>query len=134
MIAQIAQRVAVMYLGRIVEVGTTTEVFKRPRHPYTALLLAAHPTLDTHAHRRAPVLQGELPTLENIPSGCRFRSRCHLAEPICAVEDPPPVDVGGGHTTWCHVLSRMTAPVTDEAAGADRDPRPAPPITNGTVG
>jgi oligopeptide/dipeptide ABC transporter ATP-binding protein len=105
-IAQIAQRVAVMYLGRIVEIGETSEVFKRPRHPYTALLLAAHPSLDGHAHRKAPVLRGELPSPDNIPAGCRFRSRCPLAEPICAVEDPPPVDVGGGHLTWCHVLSR----------------------------
>ena len=106
-IAQIAQRVAVMYLGRIVEIGDTSEVFKRPRHPYTALLLAAHPSLDKRGHRSSPVLRGELPSPDDIPAGCRFRSRCPLAEPICEAEDPPPVDVGGGHMTWCHVLSRQ---------------------------
>jgi oligopeptide/dipeptide ABC transporter ATP-binding protein len=110
-IAQIAQRVAVLYLGRIVEIGDTTDVFTRPRHPYTKLLLDAHPSLDAPTHRRTPVLAGELPSQDDIPSGCRFRSRCPLAEAICAEVDPPPVQVGPGHTTWCHVLGR------DEGAG-----------------
>lgn len=105
-IAQIAQRVAVLYLGRIVEIGNTTDVFTRPRHPYTKLLLDAHPSLDAPTHRRTPVLAGELPSQDDIPSGCRFRSRCPLAEAICAEVDPPPVQVGPGHTTWCHVLGR----------------------------
>ena len=107
-IAQVAQRVAVMYLGRIVEEGSTTDIFERPRHPYTALLLAAHPSLEHPEHRAAPALQGEPPTQDNIPAGCRFRSRCPLAEPICETVDPPPTEVEPGHVTWCHVLARGT--------------------------
>jgi oligopeptide/dipeptide ABC transporter ATP-binding protein len=105
-IAQLAQRVAVMYLGRIVEVGDTVDVFTNPRHPYTALLLEAHPTIENPRHRSAPVLQGEIPSPDDIPTGCRFRSRCHLAEVICETVDPPPVDIGNGHLSWCHVLPR----------------------------
>ncbi len=107
-IAQLAHRVAVMYLGRIVEIGDTVDVFDNPRHPYTALLLAAHPTLDEPSHRTAPVLQGEMPSPDAIPAGCRFRSRCHLAEAICETVDPPPVEMGNGHTSWCHVLPRAS--------------------------
>ncbi len=119
-IAQIAQRVAVMYLGRIVETGSTAEVFMSPRHPYTALLLAAHPSLEEPAHRTTPVLQGDLPSPDNIPSGCRFRSRCHLAEPICAEIDPPRVEVGPGHDTWCHVLGRSDVAATSPTAEGPR--------------
>jgi oligopeptide/dipeptide ABC transporter ATP-binding protein len=114
-IAQIAQRVAVMYLGRIVEIGSTTEVFSGPRHPYTKLLLDAHPSLDGPAHRSTPVLPGEMPSQDSIPSGCRFRSRCPLAEAICEEVDPPPVEVEPGHTTWCHVMARTDA--TDGRSG-----------------
>ena len=104
-IAQLAQRVAIMYLGRIVEIGTTAEVFDSPKHPYTALLLAAHPTVDARRHGRSPAFQGEIPSPDAIPKGCRFRSRCPLAVAICAEVDPPPVDLGNGHLSWCHVTS-----------------------------
>ncbi len=109
-IAQVAQRVAVMYLGRIVEVGDTHDVFTNPQHPYTALLLAAHPTVDQVRHRSAPVLQGEIPSPDDIPAGCRFRSRCHLAQSICETVDPPPVDLGNGHLSWCHVMPLAHVP------------------------
>jgi oligopeptide/dipeptide ABC transporter ATP-binding protein len=103
-IAQLAQRVAVMYLGRIVETGATADVFVTPAHPYTELLLAAHPSMDAPDRHRSPAFQGEIPSPDDIPPGCRFRSRCPLAEQICADVDPPPVDVGNGHLSWCHIL------------------------------
>ena len=127
-IAQIADRVAIMYLGRIVETGATGSVFAAPRHPYTQILLAAHPSVEEPGRRRAPVAQGEIPSPDDIPEGCRFRSRCPLAEAICAEVDPPPVDVGNGHLSWCHVMprpavapgERRTVPATD---------RPVEPVT-----
>ena len=103
-IAQLAQRVAIMYLGRIVEIGPTADVFSNPKHPYTKLLLAAHPDVNAPHRGQSPALQGEIPSPDRIPDGCRFRSRCPLAEEICVRVDPPPVDVGGGHLSWCHVL------------------------------
>jgi oligopeptide/dipeptide ABC transporter ATP-binding protein len=106
-IAQLAQRVAIMYLGRIVEIGPTADVFSNPKHPYTKLLLAAHPDVNAPRRRGAsPAFQGEIPSADAIPSGCRFRSRCPIAVDICATVDPPPVDLGGGHFSWCHVLPR----------------------------
>jgi peptide/nickel transport system ATP-binding protein len=108
-IAQLAHRVAVMYLGRIVEIGDTADVFANPQHPYTALLLAAHPTAESLGPRSAPVLQGEIPSPDAIPSGCRFRGRCDMAQDICAEVDPPAIDVGGGHLSWCHILPKMSS-------------------------
>ncbi len=125
-IAQVAQRVAVMYLGRIVEIGSTVDVFTRPRHPYTSLLLDAHPSLDAPGHRHAPALEGEVPSQDNIPAGCRFRSRCHLAEAICEEVDPPPTQVGPGHITWCHVLGRSEAvPGRTSSSGSPAGVHPA---------
>jgi oligopeptide/dipeptide ABC transporter ATP-binding protein len=112
-VAYVAQRIAVMYLGRIVESGSTAEVFSRPRHPYTAALLAAHPALDLSAPR-VPALRGEIPSAFATPAGCRFHPRCPYAEERCRVEDPPAAIVGTGHIAWCHVL-----PVG--LAGARRD-------------
>ncbi len=130
-IAQLAQRVAVMYLGRIVEVGDTYEVFTNPQHPYTALLLAAHPTVEQTRHRSAPVLQGEIPSPDAIPSGCRFRSRCHLAQAICETVDPPPVDVGDGHISWCHVVPRAQSADRATPVGAGSLPAGSSPADHG---
>lgn len=111
--AQLAHRVAIMYLGRIVEIGDTVAVFAAPRHPYTVLLLAAHPHVDAPDRHRSPAFQGEISSPDAIPKGCRFRSRCPLAEAVCADVDPPPVDVGNGHLSWCHVLPRSATPALD---------------------
>jgi peptide/nickel transport system ATP-binding protein/oligopeptide transport system ATP-binding protein len=129
-IAQLAQRVAVMYLGRIVEIGATADIFVSPMHPYTGLLLAAHPSVDAPHRRRAPAFEGEIPSADDIPEGCRFRSRCPLAEAICAEVDPPPVDLGNGHLSWCHVLPRR--PGTD--IGHETDPGGAKPSPHPTAG
>jgi oligopeptide/dipeptide ABC transporter ATP-binding protein len=107
-ISRLADRVAIMYLGRIVETGATADVFADPRHPYTRALLAAHPRLDG-TRVREPAVRGETPSQYEIPAGCRFRPRCPLAEEICAEIDPPDFDVPsahGGHQSACHVLPR----------------------------
>ena len=105
-IAHISQRVAIMYLGRIVETGPTPEVFLRPRHPYTDALLRAHPTIESQRNR-TPALSGEIPSPYAIPEGCRFNTRCRYAEKRCFIEDPAPVEVSPGHFSWCHVLPEL---------------------------
>ncbi|XKH56831.1 ATP-binding cassette domain-containing protein [Citricoccus nitrophenolicus] len=88
-VRHVTDRVAVMYLGRIIETGTTEDVFERPLHPYTAALMSASPKLDPAARpENRIVLRGELPSPLDPPSGCRFRTRCWKAQEICAVERP----------------------------------------------
>jgi oligopeptide/dipeptide ABC transporter ATP-binding protein len=101
----IATRVAVMYLGRIVEIGTVADIYGRATHPYTQSLLSAVPVLDPKRRnlRRRIALKGEIPSPRNIPSGCRFRTRCWKAQPICASADPALIDrEGHGHPSACH--------------------------------
>jgi oligopeptide/dipeptide ABC transporter ATP-binding protein len=102
-IAQLSDRVAIMYLGRIVETGPTVSVFTQPRHPYTGALLEAHPQVGEEK-KRDPALTGEIPSPYAIPKGCRFNTRCRFAEPRCFETDPPPIEVSPGHFAWCHVL------------------------------
>lgn len=104
-VARIADRVAVMYLGRIVEEGPTARVFAEPRHPYTANLLKANPTVDGGRRTHVPAVRGEVPSAMDLPSGCRFRTRCPLAQPICTEVDPPAVELAPGHVSRCHVLA-----------------------------
>jgi oligopeptide transport system ATP-binding protein len=102
-IANISDSVAVMYLGQIVEQGPTSEIFRAPQHPYTRALLAAHPEPDTEAPRRSSSLAGEIPSPLDMPSGCRFRTRCAYAEARCQ-DAPPVVEVGEGRVARCAVL------------------------------
>jgi peptide/nickel transport system ATP-binding protein len=106
-IRQVADEVAVMYLGRIVESGPVRRVYDDPRHPYTRALLASVPVPDPvgRADRQRVPLGGDVPSPVNPPSGCRFRTRCPMAEDICAVEEPPLRLVAGGHTA-CHFADR----------------------------
>ncbi|MEV0024449.1 ABC transporter ATP-binding protein [Streptomyces atroolivaceus] len=105
----VSDRVTVMYLGKVIEQGDTENVFERPQHPYTAALMSAAPVLKpTRDARHQEIhLQGEIPSPFDIPSGCRFRTRCWRAEDLCATRTPPPVvreteDAAEPHTALCH--------------------------------
>jgi len=104
-IRRIAQRVVVMYLGKVVEAGTVDDVFQRPAHPYTEALLSAIPTIDfTRGSKKARrLLQGDPPDPINVPTGCRFRTRCPKAAAVCAEQEPAltPRDMPD-HRTACH--------------------------------
>jgi oligopeptide/dipeptide ABC transporter ATP-binding protein len=103
-VRHITNRVAIMYLGRIVETGPTERVFTSPQHPYTAALLEAAPRPDPSTRHRKPAIRGDIPSPLAIPSGCRFRTRCPFAIERCAVDDPALLPVSPGHDVACHVL------------------------------
>jgi oligopeptide/dipeptide ABC transporter ATP-binding protein len=96
-----ADRIAVMYLGRIVEIGATREVLENANHPYTKALLSVIPVPNPRLRRQRIVLEGETPNPIDIPSGCRFHPRCPIAGEICKVTDPPFIDIGSSHRAAC---------------------------------
>jgi len=117
-VRHISHRIAVMYLGEIVETTRSDDLFERPLHPYTQALLSAVPVPDPTHKRSRIMLEGDVPTPINPPSGCHFHPRCRLCEEVCKQEPPGVTDAGGGHTFRCHVAARdfpedATTPVED---------------------
>jgi oligopeptide transport system ATP-binding protein len=113
-----------MYLGKIVETGTDEEIYERPTHPYTQALLSAVPVPDPRLKGRRDhiVLQGDVPSPANPPSGCRFRTRCWKAEDICASEEPPlQIRDSSDHPSACHFAQprNVIGAVEDSPEGQD---------------
>lgn len=103
-VRHVSDRIGVMYLGKLMEVADTQELFNHPLHPYTQALLSAIPIPDPDIKKERIILQGDIPSPINPPSGCPFRTRCMYAKPICAEKEPPLIDVGGGHYVACHFV------------------------------
>jgi len=112
-VRHIAHRVAVMYLGKIVELATRQRVYTSPQHPYTEALLSAVPIPDPTVKQKRIVLKGEMPSPVNPPSGCYFHPRCSYAEPMCRQKTPELVDFGEGHLVACHLRQKIKE-VNDE--------------------
>jgi oligopeptide/dipeptide ABC transporter ATP-binding protein len=120
----LADRIGVMYLGKMVELGSGTDIYARPAHPYTAGLLAAIPVPEPEIARARTKegVSGELPSAVEPPSGCRFRTRCPFAQDLCAEEEPQLRSFGPGHVAACHFpLTHAVEPAPSAAAGASAD-------------
>ncbi len=102
-VEHISDRVAVMYLGKIVEMAKDTDLYNAPKHPYTEALLSAVPLPDPKMKKRRILLEGDIPSPINLPSGCRFYSRCPRRLDVCKTAEPELKDLSGGHWVYCHL-------------------------------
>ena len=120
-VRHVSDRIAVMYLGKIVEIGPAEEVYSNPIHPYTVSLLSAVPIPDPRLNREREqvVLEGDVPSPANPPEACRFHTRCPRATDICSEVEPELIDYGNGHWAACH------HPVGRNAPGTSATPEPA---------
>ena len=107
-IRHISDRVGVMYLGHMVEIGSKEDMFENPQHPYTRALLSAIPIPERHIERKKIILEGDLPSPANPPSGCVFHTRCYMAQEKCSKEVPEFRDLGNGHCCACHFCGQQT--------------------------
>ena len=105
-VKHVSDRVAIMYLGKIVETAASETIYHQARHPYTQSLIAAIPVPDPHRSVERQVLRGDVPSPINPPSGCSFHPRCPVAEPRCAEQAPELIDVGAGQFGACHLIQR----------------------------
>jgi peptide/nickel transport system ATP-binding protein/oligopeptide transport system ATP-binding protein len=102
-VEHISDRVAVMYLGKLVELSDRIELYRNPQHPYTQALMSAIPVPNPKLRRERTILKGDVPSPLNPPTGCRFHPRCPVAIDICSRVEPPLLDLGGGHMAACHL-------------------------------
>ncbi|GAA2594402.1 ATP-binding cassette domain-containing protein [Dactylosporangium fulvum] len=118
-VRHLCDRIAVMYLGGVIEVGDCEEMYRRPRHPYTKALLSAVPIPDplVETKRQRVILTGDVPSPLSPPSGCRFRTRCWKAQEICATTAPPLTLSGAGHQVACHFPENAEEPVAATTVG-----------------